>query len=208
MGASGHGKVVASAAMSAGWVVVGFVDDNPDLHGRRIWGIPVGALSDLPPVAVALAIGNPEARYAAYQRAVAAGRPVVTVVHPRGYVEPSATIGTGTFVAAGAIVGVDCQVGAGVIVNTAASIDHDCRVDDFAHIAPGARLCGNVTVGKRTWVGSGSCVRQQITIGADVMIGAGSVVVRNIESGVQAWGNPARVRDREQQAAVIASNPN
>lgn len=206
-GASGHGKVVASTALAAGWVVAGFADDNPALHGKQALGLPICAPEDFPIGPVALAIGNPVARERVYQRMIAAGCPAVTLVHPRAYVEPSATVGTGTFVAVGAVLGVECTVGVGVIVNTGASVDHDCVVEDFAHVAAGARLCGNVKVGRRTWVGVGSSVRQQITIGADTMIGAGSVVVRNFDSGVSAWGNPARVRDWEQRASFIPPNP-
>ncbi len=41
LGAGGHGRVVLDILLQAGgFSVVGFLDSNADIHGRRIDGIP------------------------------------------------------------------------------------------------------------------------------------------------------------------------
>jgi hypothetical protein len=41
VGAGGHGKSIASVAMTMGFQIDGFVDDNPALSGATICGVPV-----------------------------------------------------------------------------------------------------------------------------------------------------------------------
>jgi sugar O-acyltransferase (sialic acid O-acetyltransferase NeuD family) len=196
LGAGGHAKVVAELARAIGWTVLGFVDD-PEKHAS-VMGLPVGPIESFPAgAAAAVGIGNPKVRRRLMLELLERGRKVPALVHPRGFVEPSARIGSGAVIAAGAIVGVDSTVGRGAIVNTAASIDHDNRLGDFAHAAPGARLAGTVSVGEGSWIGIGSTVIQQRSIGAWTMVGAGSVVVRDLPDEVVAFGVPAVIRKRE-----------
>ncbi len=42
-GAGGHAKVVADAALSSGWEVIAFADDDPQKQGTRLLDIPVSA---------------------------------------------------------------------------------------------------------------------------------------------------------------------
>lgn len=77
------------------------------------------------------------------------------LIHPKAWASPSATIGEGTVIMAGAVVQAEALIGKHVIVNTGATVDHDAIVGDYAHIAPGAHLCGNVHVGEGALVGVG-----------------------------------------------------
>lgn len=110
----------------------------------------------------------------------------------------SHNIGKGVVICAGAIIQVNAKIGNHCIINTKASVDHDCILEDFVHIASGATLCGNVTVGKGTLIGAGSVVREKIIIGKNVIIGCGSVVVSNIPDDCIAFGNPCRIKSRDQ----------
>ena len=48
LGAGGHGKVVASAAIAAGIRTLGILDDNPSKQGARILGAEVlGAIDEI-----------------------------------------------------------------------------------------------------------------------------------------------------------------
>lgn len=199
LGAGGHGAVVAECAREmGGFDVVGFLDDNADLHGSKVLGLPVlgpiNALCSLPAgvEGILLAVGRNQDRLSLLQAARdrSIDRPVL--IHPRAWVSPSAQIASGTFVAAGAMIGTRAVVGGACIINTGASVDHDCVIGDGVHIAPGARCAGTVTVGATSLIGMGCSIIEGIHIATGSMIAAGSVVIRDTTTGQRLAGVPAR----------------
>ena len=162
VGAGGHGRSVAEAALAAGeYKLMGFVDDAaPNL--RQVWEWPVfGSTADLVSCrqhadAAIVAIGNNRLREELHCRLAAAGFELVTVIHPKAMVSPRAVIGAGSAIMAGAIVGTEAELGAGVIVNAAAVVDHHCRVEDFGHLGVKAGMAGGSVLGRSAWMQAGS----------------------------------------------------
>lgn len=187
-GAGGHCKVVVDIIHALGWTVDRIFDDKR--HGETLRGIAIEAPEPYyGPMLIT--IGDCKARKKIAEKHGSAV--FQTAVHPSAVVSPSATLGDGSVIMQGAVVQADTVVGKHCIVNTNASVDHDCLLEDFVHIAPGATVCGTVHIGQCTWVGAGSVVRQGVTIGRDCMIGAGAVVVCDIADGMMAYGNPAKI---------------
>ncbi len=204
LGASGHGKVVAEAALLAGWLEVCFYDDNwPTCARNGHWqvdGTGASLLVSSPSFdGVIVAIGDGRVRLDKQNMLREADATLITVVHPRACLSQFASVGAGSVLLAGAIVSVDATLGAACIVNSGATVDHDCALGDAVHIAPGAHLSGGVSIGNRSWVGVGASVRQDIRIGADVIVGAGAVVVNDVPDGATVIGSPARPRHNTKQ---------
>ncbi len=199
LGAGGHGRVVADAALASGWAAVAFFDDGWPAAAGSPLGSVKGTSADLCRVAAdytaaIVAIGNNAARLAKIGALRAAGLPVVSVVHPAAVVSPFATIGPGSAVFAGAIINPCASVGEGCIINTAASVDHDCVLEDGVHVGPGARLGGGVRLGRASWIGIGASVRHGIAVGAGATVGAGAAAVSDVPAGVVVLGVPAKAR--------------
>lgn len=193
-GASGHGRVVADAALRSGAFAAVVASDRDPVrcHGDLLPGVTLhpceAALSGAR--AVHVAIGDNAARERE-ARALGLDR-LVHVIHPQASVSPHASLAAGCFVAAQAVVAPMARLALGVIVNHGAVIDHDAQIGSFSHLAPGATLAGGTCVGAGVLVGAGARVLPGVSICDGVTLGAGAVVDRDItEAGVYA-GIPAR----------------
>lgn len=194
LGAGGHGRVVADAALASGaWTRVIASDRDP----RRVTGelLPGVALMPLSQAlaaaqAVHVAIGQGSAREREVS-ALPAGL-LASVIHPRASVSAHARVEPGCFVAAQAVVASLAVLGESVIVNHGAVVDHDVEVGGYSHVAPLVALGGGVRIGRGVLLGSGASVLPGKRVGDGVVIGSGAVVVDDLtEPGVYA-GVPAR----------------
>lgn len=195
IGAGGHAKVVIDALAIINEPVTGIIDDNPAMLGKIIADLTVVAgtnqLQQMPARGI-LAVGDNRVRERLQKKLTHIHW--ITVIHPRAYVAPSASIGQGSIVMAGAVVQPYAQLGRHVIINTCASVDHDCQLADYVHVAPGCHLAGNVTLEQGVFMGIGSCVLPGKQVGAWSTVGAGATVIQDLPAGCLAIGTPARVR--------------
>jgi sugar O-acyltransferase (sialic acid O-acetyltransferase NeuD family) len=117
-----------------------------------------------------------------------------TLVHPRAYVSPLASLAPGVFVGAGCVVAAGAALGAHVYVNRGVTIGHDTLVGAFARLMPGCNIGGHVRIGAGATVGMGANVLQELDLGARCFVGAGSVVTRDVGAGQLVVGSPAKPR--------------
>lgn len=164
IGAGGHGRSVAEAVLLLGRdALVGFVDDGADANAK-VWSYPMlGRTDSLHTLrvladAVVVAIGSNALREKLHARVREAGFELLKVIHPTAFVSPTATLGAGCAVMAGAVVGTEAQLGEGVIVNCGATVDHHCRVDAFGHLGVNACMAGGSVLGHRAWMQAGSAL--------------------------------------------------
>ena len=182
-GASGHGKVVADVAKSAGYREIVFLDDNGELKFSP----------DLPKFPVIIAIGDNKIRANLQKKVSEAGFEIATLIHETAVISPTAKIGRGVVIMPNVVVNADAIIGDGVILNSACVIEHDCVIGEFSHISPNSALAGGVEVGEFSHIGLGSSVIQKIKIGKNCVIGAGSAVIKDIDENCVAVGVPAKV---------------
>lgn len=202
-GGGGHGHVVIDLLRSiGGWQIAGIVD-NRNPKGSTIMGLPVLGDADVLPelrsrgvADLVVAIGDCSARARMIAQAQSLGFQIPTLIHPSCILSPSAGVGAGCVLCAGAIVGAQTRIGAGSILNTRCVVDHDCDIGECSHVAPGAMLCGFISVGRESWIGAGAIVRDHLAIGCNVLIGLGAVVVKPVPDGETVYGNPARPKAR------------
>lgn len=201
-GAGGHAKVVIEVLRDMGsWELVGILDPETELHGTDLLGVPVlggdEQMHDLKARGVLHffvgvgTIGDSGPRIRIYENAMSEGLTPVAAIHTSAYVSPTALLGKGISVMAGAVINAEARIGDNVIVNTAAVVEHDCEVDDHVHLATGSRLAGGVTVERAGHIGAGATILQGVKIGEKAVVGAGAVVISDVPSGSVVVGVPA-----------------
>lgn len=186
LGAGGHGKAVAEAALLSGkWQRVLFIDDRwPEL--KESFNLPVvSSVAGLAKVSsdaqgAIAAVGNNEVRQQWCMAIEQAGIELVSVVHPRAYVSSSVALGAGAAVMALAVVGVDAQVGRGAIINANATLDHDAVLGDFGHLGVGVQIAGGVRVGARAWLQAGCCAGYNVIVPDAEQVPAGTALRAHI----------------------------
>ena len=135
IGAGGHGQVVAECAEACGYERIDFLDDNhPDAVGKTNQAEDFAVRYD----GVIVSIGNNEIRRELIERLKASKAHLITLIHPRAYVSPRATVGAGSIVLPGAVIHTNASIGIGCIISICGLIDHDAVVEDFCHINTGA----------------------------------------------------------------------
>jgi sugar O-acyltransferase (sialic acid O-acetyltransferase NeuD family) len=200
VGAGGHGKVVADAAIATEkWGRIAFLDDDHRRLGK-VLGLDILGSSNAmekcyPELGdLLVALGDNCLRLKLLDQARAIGYSIPVLRHPMSSVSPTARIGEGTVVFAQAVVNPDAEIGRGVIVNTGAIVEHDCRVGDGAHLSPGACMGGRARMEAYSWLGIGASVLPKQSVGTGTIVGAGAVVLKDLPDGVVAYGTPAKVQ--------------
>lgn len=206
-GAGGHGREVADILASQarqGEAVEphGFIDENPDLKGKRIDGLPVlGGWDwfqgvDRSDLKVVAAFGNPRLMKKVIQRAEGLELALGQAVAPSAFISPWAVLEPGVTVFPHVFLSTAALLRKASCLNVASTISHDSQVGEYAVVSPGAHVGGNVRIGEGAYLGIGCSVIQGMRVGAWSVVGGGAAVVRNIPEGVTAVGVPAKVIKR------------
>lgn len=194
IGAGGHSKVIIDTLLLNKKKIIGILDNDKKLIGKKILGVSVlgddSYIEKYRPNEVFLvnavaSIKTLVLRKKIYDFFVNRGFSFTKVIHEKAVVSPFAKLSEDAQVFAGAVVQPGCVVGINSIINTRASIDHDTVIGEHCHIAPGCVLSGFVTVGNYTHIGTSSVVIQSINIGKSVLIGAGAVVLKDVKDNTR-----------------------
>ncbi len=199
IGASGFGREVAWLVerintQQPTWELLGFLDDNNEIHGILINGYPVlggiASASDFPDACFVCAIGSSKIRKCIIEKMN--NKKFATLIDPSVIVSGRATIGEGSIVCAGTIITVDIHIGKHVILNLDCTVGHDAILHDYVTIYPSVNISGFTEIGSGSEIGTGTQIIQMKKIGSNSIVGAGSVVVKDIPDNCTAVGCPAK----------------
>lgn len=181
--------------MEPSWKLLGFIDDNKELHGSVCGGYPVlGGLEWIEQhkgdVYVACAIGSSQIRKKVINNLN--GAKFATLIDPSVIMSDRVEIGEGSIICAGSILTVDILIGSHVFINWDCTVGHDAKLEDFVTLYPSVNVSGNVSLNKCVEMGAGSQVIQGLEIAENTIIGAGAVVVKDLDTDGTYVGIPAR----------------
>ena len=210
-GAGGYGKEVACIIIKLNefavrkgaeqpWNIIGFIDDGV-AQGAAVshYGKVLGGIAELnnyqAPLAIALAIGNPQVRKKVADRITNTNISFPNLIYPDIWYADKDTfdIGKGNLIGGGCIISCDVKLGNFNMFNGFVNIGHDVKLGDFNTIMPGARVSGEVSLGTENMIGVGSIILQQLKIGDRVTLGAGGVLLTKPKNDATYIGNPAKI---------------
>lgn len=102
---------------------------------------------------------------------------ILPTIHSKySIISKFSSIGEGTVVMHGAIIGPGVKIGKNCIINSKVLIEHGSIIGDNTHIATSVTVNGNVKIGSNCFIGSGSVIRQNIKIKDNTFIKMLSVI--------------------------------
>lgn len=112
-------------------------------------------------------------------------------IHPRAYVAPGVTAGTGNVILGNSSVMSGVSLGDFNIINAGVVIEHETHIGNGNYIAAGACIGARVTISNHCFIGLNSSVREDVTLGSEMFVGMHSLVLEDF-TGCRIAGVPAR----------------
>jgi sugar O-acyltransferase (sialic acid O-acetyltransferase NeuD family) len=201
LGAGGGSKSVHWLAESINeaqpaWNILGFLDENPALHGSTICGAPVLGgfdwLDGRHPVLLH-GVGYPHVRRRFARLAGERGLDFVLAIAPEVRYSRFVTFGSGTVICTGSVLTSHISIGSHCLINLNCTIGHDTVMEDYCVLSPGVHVSGACRLEEGVDMGAGAVILPGCRIGRNSVIGAGSVVRTDIPPDSVAVGVPAQV---------------
>ncbi len=193
------GVVAAINKITPTWNVVGYLDDNKELHDKMFHGIPVlGDRSKLAEHSNAWVLAVPgraqnfHLRKEIIQSLAVSPSRFATLIHPRAEIGPDCKVGVNVLVMSGALLTVNVSLGDHTMVMANTVISHDSLIGDYTLVGSSVTIAGSVSVGENCYLASGSRVRETVKLADCTLVGMGAVVLSPTESESVVVGIPAR----------------
>ena len=157
IGAGGHAKVVCDVASKSAILINSFIDpkvesfyalkkmeehEEPENYFISVGGSSVKELVK---------------RQELYLQYKNFSNPI-SIISNHAIIGSEVLIGSGTFIAHGAIINSNAKIGENVIINTGAIVEHDATIEDGCHIAPGAIILGGAHIKRMSMIGAGAVI--------------------------------------------------
>ena len=203
IGARGWGREVYEAAKNSPafhrheFDIKGFLDSKSDtLDGLRGNYPPIlGSVETYhiePDDVFFVAMGISYWRKLYADMIAAKGGKFITIICESAYVNPTAAIGEGSFIAGWTSVSDNVTIGKQCIVHPFSNIGHDTKLGDYVTIESYSFLGGHSEIGDESVMHVRSTLIRQKKIGKRAEVGTHSVVIRNVKDGEHVFGNPAK----------------
>jgi NDP-sugar pyrophosphorylase family protein len=166
----------------------GILDDNIELKGSELLGVPILGPLDLlndynaPWVFNSVALSK-EPRKIVTEKLKKFDVHFASIIHQSVNID-YCNVDAGCYISRTSYVEPKSQIGFGSMILAGATIGHDSKIGINCFIAPGVHVLGNVTIGDYTWLGAGTCVHPGSIVAAESVVDMNSNVTLKSARGV------------------------
>jgi len=118
--------------------------------------------------------------------------PFGKLIHSASYVDPTATVNSGSVIFPGCCIDANAVIGYNSILNLNCTVAHDSVVGAHSFLAPRVAMAGFVNVGENCYLGINATIIDNITIVSGTQLGGATVVIKNITEKGLYVGNPSK----------------
>lgn len=180
--------------------LLGFVDENTDVHGKNLNDIPIlGGIdwleteSSSQSIGCVLALGLPEVKKKVEAKIKYLNINFERIIDPSSIIDyRTSELGKDIIIGPGTIIAPNTVIKDHVLINYNSVISHESTVGKYASVYGNVSVSGNVHIHEGAFIGTGASIIQNRTIGRWSIVGAGAVVTTDIPENTVFAGVPAR----------------
>jgi sugar O-acyltransferase (sialic acid O-acetyltransferase NeuD family) len=173
---------------------VAILDDNPELRGKKVNGVPVTGGIDMDRIVELYERGEFDAavisistiiklRAEIFEKLKGRGIPFANIIHPSVVKGINVKMGEGNVIMAFTHLGACASLGNNNFISAYCSIEHHNEMGNHCSFGPGVITSSRVTFGDQVRCGTGIFIEPKITIGAKAVIGSGCIIWQNVPEG-------------------------
>lgn len=142
----------------------------------------------------ALSMGDISVRKELYERIIAKGGNVPTLIHPTAIISKRATLGNGVIILPRSIIQADVSIGNNTVITINTTIAHTSRIGHHCMISGHCIVGAYIQVCDSVQIGQGSILvsAKAKMVGENSILGAGSVLREDMKPHAMYIGNPAQ----------------
>ena len=202
IGSGTYGQVYLAYLREVGVEVIGFLDDNPDEHGKIYDGIPVlgdrnmlKTLKQFQGVdSVYCPIGNNQIRVTLLEFASSLGYNTPNYIHPSVIISPNVEIGEGVYILMGSMIMPYTKICNYTMISMNVCVAHHSVLNQGVFLSTGVNFGASIIAEENAYCGISSTIMTGVKrIKKDCLIGAGAVVIKDVPDEAIIAGVPAKV---------------
>lgn len=180
--------IIDQAIATGEYEIFGYFDDFEEngtvVNGYKVYGKVDDAITMFKHglfdcIFIAIGYGHFDARERFYDK-VKGIIPLATIISSGAFVDKTAIIGEGVYIAYGTQIGRYCVVEDNVLIGCSI-LGHNNFVGKHTYISGNMSMAGFSSIGRRCFLGIGVLVNEKISICDDTWIGIGMIVYKNIK---------------------------
>ncbi|MBR3073393.1 hypothetical protein [Fibrobacter sp.] len=202
VGARGWGREILStviytkAYINGEFDIKGFLDSKTDAFEGLKGNYPpiISSPEDYvvqPDDVFFVAMGDPKWRKHYADIIEKKGGHFISIIGNKAYVNPTATVGEGSYISSLAVISDNVSIGKHSIIHIFCDIGHDTKIGDYTSIEAYCFIGGGAEIGSQSIMHVRSTLIRQKKVGNNVDVGSHSLVTRNIKDGLHVFGVPA-----------------